>query len=916
MARHQDADSLCWSLSKLSIPVGGSADTSSSKSGSPPHVPSTPASRARKCKVPVPAGCSDMAKTNGVTSIVRDKPWAEDALAICVTAAFQSMCSELIQLGHVTAKAEVSLGDGPYRVFQFIYQEAEGGSISLRDPFQGAQHGFLIAPNVHTSLGYQGGISWCKIPGGIRLYSTNNSDVVTRVIDYVQDLPSEGPTCVPVASFGIITLYRVSGEIKPRSLSIPSFIESEVLQCSYKELDAHAMNCVLRDTYGKLKQQPCFKYIPFDDLAPVLMDAITVAYRRDVLSVNQLYSSVMTPELNSAYAELSQKRADLGLMSPLQELAKYFRENTAHVASQLMGIATPLVAGSALLGHFSPLLASGFILCGVVGAAAWYGPGLVSHLLRDAADHARNIFKKGYDWANSITEPITKLFTLPGSEETTSVVDPEFEVVTQISDNADPKLIAYQNLFTVKNAPMYTISNTAHALSTTLPHRFKPLPIPHEQQVKAWQENPTIRSWLQSTRSDWSIIERDDPLLRKQWEEHLTPAKLCRYTLAARTQDLAACSQKIDLMLKSGEKYTKTSDGCIKGRLIANVSPALQYYVGPSVYEATRRIKQHFNLTDAAVVIGGRRVVFSYGAGRDTKFLNDWFNATVQDPEVSRVICAGDDSVVYDSRTQTRYCSDFSSFDLSEGKGPLDLQAEVLYKMGMRREELDVLARMHRAKLVYNKNGEYISVRHARPFRMSGGPDTTVGNTVVSMAAWAAVLADKVTPEAFEALGFRVKLNPSEIHRCIFLRGRWIHVAERWHWTPCIGKILKLSMTKADLNTMFPKKTIQEQHTAYKAQMACSIGPYTWNPIWMALFEAWYVSGTILNDVMREKLQYAVVDSDSPQELRGVMDALALAYDMHPKELKEIMIELGKTASHNAEIDCEPLVRSYLMDYS
>jgi len=338
-------------------------------------------------------------------------------------------------------------------------------------------------------------------------------------------------------------------------------------------------------------------------------------------------------------------------------------------------------------------------------------------------------------------------------------------------------------------------------------------------------------------------------------------------------------------MLKMGEVYVADEQHNVKSRIIGNVNPAFQYFYGPHVYEFTQRFKHCFQvMNDRPLEIEGGKVYLTYGAGCTAQELNTWLMNVMQNPQHSHVIAAGDDVVAYHHVTRTFYCSDFSSFDQSESRGPLDLQYAIMLRLGVPEETIAALRHLHKAPFVYKSKAleraqiepNRMKIKHPhRPMRVSGGPDTTVGNTVVALSSWVVAFCRGVSVDTFAQLGLKIKLNPTLPEKLIFLRGRWLNLRGAWRWTPCLGKLAKLGKTMA----LLPEAPLAAQDE-YMSQLATCHQQYSWNPVWAAFCETWYDERVKISAHIQEKYRYAVQDNaqftyGNPDE---VYTALGIAF--------------------------------------
>jgi hypothetical protein len=673
--------------------------------------------------------------------------------------------------------------------------------------------------------------------------------------------------------------------------------------------------------------------VPYEDWGPVASSELLEAYRVSQTMVGNLAKGMRDHTKTDEYASVSEASEQIGLLPPVEEFMRYTRYHWKDLLTQAGKIVAPILAGTAVVSHFvNPFVALALGAAAFLGGLALFAPQVISGPLRSGFNAVKDYWTQhGQDVVHIEEAPRDFPNVADRSVDPTKHIDPGLDVDANLPETSWGNYIEYVDLYSVPQLPHISFQNTVQAMTSTIDVRLTPPVISVSEQMQAWEESPSVEMLLNRFNYDtWFPFSSSDTEVRSQWEQHLIPAKLRMYEAAGAKISRDDCVRNVEIMLKMGEVYFCEVDSPLKSRIIANVSPAFQYHVGPAVYEVTRRLKDVLGIErsfDVPFIYSDeRRVYLTYGAGMTTAELNRWFNHVVDHPEDSFVIAAGDDSVVYDSRTKTFYCSDFSSFDQSESKGPLAFQYQAFSLLGMSEDDLDMLKKLHSAPLKYRNRWlskhrpeveNYLRIRHAdRPFRMSGGPDTTVGNTLVSLASWLHVLAGEVTVQAFQELGFKVKLNATqEPCKCLFLRGRWLDLEGAYYWTPCLGKIVKLGKTKADLKRLFPKMSKEEAVTQYQAQMAECLRAYAWNPVWAALVKGWELPGTVVTELVAMERKYDVVEDAPPTQASDVVASLAHVYDVDAASLRDLIRSLERVAETKT-LSSPILVKIYVADYA
>ena len=240
--------------------------------------------------------------------------------------------------------------------------------------------------------------------------------------------------------------------------------------------------------------------------------------------------------------------------------------------------------------------------------------------------------------------------------------------------------------------------------------------------------------------------------------------------------------------------------------------------VGPSIYEATERIKKllwnHY-----AGNLHGSDVYWSWGAGRTDLELTEWWAFATEVPGY-HLIVAGDDMLMihthfgdckhWDRKHLTFFEGDLSQCDHTSKLDCLFAQYVTEQYLGVSEEVIRIQLANARAKLVVSlnaKSNETITVLRSYE-RNTGGTDTTFGNSCTSITAAMYALAtsplanstskcwcsyatrhgtDQITQEfqeAYERLGLSLKLKifspmgEGFVHCRLptFLKGTWYPV--------------------------------------------------------------------------------------------------------------------------------------------
>lgn len=354
-------------------------------------------------------------------------------------------------------------------------------------------------------------------------------------------------------------------------------------------------------------------------------------------------------------------------------------------------------------------------------------------------------------------------------------------------------------------------------------------------------------------------VDRENYL---SWREHTDPAKRARYDAAFETiavRPLTINSSKVrhvTVNIKTDEVLMKTD---FVPRPIHSVDPTVIVTVGPSVYEATQRLKTDWWFKIVAMNHGCWRgdhyVTITYGAGATCDVLDCWYSCALECPGF-HIIVAGDDLLVVTQGFQFEL--DLSQCDHSNKRPQLAFERWIMHNFGVDAFILALIEASQSGVLscdFRNKDKGAISIERSEE-RNTGSANTTFGNSVtVGAAACAAAylfLADNFDAikkieqiasefeaamrDGMQSLGFDVKTklrlgNLAELRSGLvpsgtFLKGLWVPCEPmtiqsgreeqhddfhlkfsieknpsreiRFAWTPLLGRCAKFTKTTSD----------------------------------------------------------------------------------------------------------------------
>jgi len=467
-------------------------------------------------------------------------------------------------------------------------------------------------------------------------------------------------------------------------------------------------------------------------------------------------------------------------------------------------------------------------------------------------------------------------------------------------------------MWLVTNQPAYVPDNKDAMLLAALQGRIlKPAPMDPELQRIAWQD------------MDLDVFFPEQAPLQHEfqaWLNHyLEMGDKKRYTLYAHEyttleQNCGIITPAVPIMVKADEVLLKAGE--LKPRLIANVPPRIQVKAAPYVRQLssylhtiwnTEHIYQYPDATESFVPV--------YGIGYTASQLDDWMDFAINHPEYHHIIVAGDDSVVYSRNVW--YCADASAYDQSQSFGPLTFERKMLVRMGMPSEIANLLNEVAAWPYVYSSPaGEVTIGRKKRPMRDTGGPDTSLGNSINMAAAWIKAIASGDIATTFKNLGFDMKLQTPSIDHVNFLKGSWPLMqsdgSTRRCWMPFPSRLLKMGVIKGDPVVIYSKSLEAAVQAHIKGLLGC-LRTVQMLPLVRVLFEKFEPKDNEKVTLQwMTKLTERAVKEDPGHPL---LDYYAEYYKVHPSEILELE-DMMRDVTYPAFISHPLWVRMAEVDYA
>jgi hypothetical protein len=313
-------------------------------------------------------------------------------------------------------------------------------------------------------------------------------------------------------------------------------------------------------------------------------------------------------------------------------------------------------------------------------------------------------------------------------------------------------------------------------------------------------------------------------------------------------------SYQTKIFLKSDEVLWPKKDGYIKPRLVKAVNPTIQACLAKPIDSAMRRLKTFcdgqrvLQYGDSDVYNANeRRCEFriAIGSGKTAYELSQWYQESLHWVEMPRgknvsryaMIVAGDDFFCIYIESEVNVVNfvenDFSSFDRTQGVHALEAKALCYTALGVSACKRDFLFEAILTDPIYeNSRFELKEKIRMPPQCATGGPDTTLGNTVLNITS---VLYSLRSEQMYKLageqslLGFtsKIKFGESSIGMT-FLKGWWVPLEDHssgleYAWLPLPSQVIKLGKIMTHPEKIFPNLSADEAWRSAAKAMAAGL---------------------------------------------------------------------------------------------
>jgi len=271
-------------------------------------------------------------------------------------------------------------------------------------------------------------------------------------------------------------------------------------------------------------------------------------------------------------------------------------------------------------------------------------------------------------------------------------------------------------------------------------------------------------------------------------------------------------------------------------------------------------------------------------------------------------IFAGDDffALVHVGSEVFALENDFSKFDRTQGVHALGAECRVLVELGMSRKQARLLFQTQLASPRYQVERYEIKRRLPMPpQRATGGPDTTIGNTLTNMMSVLYSVWKSNGVSALERcqleLGFLAKLQVhTDLTQATFLKGWWLPTFGDYQWLPLPSQVVKIGKIMTKPTHIFKMLKPLPAWRAAASSMAASYGvvPFDYPLFGMFLLRYTQLSSHVVDlTSFFPDLKYRVRRDDAqPIDRIAALEAMEHRYGLTVQDIEAMEEEIMATA--------------------
>lgn len=386
----------------------------------------------------------------------------------------------------------------------------------------------------------------------------------------------------------------------------------------------------------------------------------------------------------------------------------------------------------------------------------------------------------------------------------------------------------------------------------------------------------TTHEWFPLTTKQSVVYPTHE--LEEAYLTHFPPAKERKMRHAMDDYHHSGVSRRMcascPIFVKSDELLVKPSL-TFKARTIANVSPLVQCATGPMLREIGERL--HRALDGFTVNYRGRyKYRIAWASGLADSQLGSIIKYWQTVPGVG-IMIAGDDSLVvrHDNNGVEYWWADASSYDQAQGRSILEWEYKSLAWLGLPASAIEILRWTSRADYRYSSKTLSCRLRMSgRSMRPTGGPDTTLGNSLLMAYAW--VNSAEHSPwdtteliKEFLRQGLKMKLfHSSDLIDADFLKGLFVPTLDNGlTWIPLPGRFIKLGKIMTDPRQLYKTKDLEMACLYHARSLASTYSQYAQVPLLRTFVKKYYQAET---PAFKQDLLYHVQGSGEQPTIAGI----------------------------------------------
>jgi hypothetical protein len=440
--------------------------------------------------------------------------------------------------------------------------------------------------------------------------------------------------------------------------------------------------------------------------------------------------------------------------------------------------------------------------------------------------------------------------------------------------------------FMPTNVPLYAVSNNGSNFYSAITTRITAEHPNPQGQARVFSQLPLFIPDQESPLS-WT------PALLQDYINHFPPKKAAEMTRIAelfqlnKHQPLEGPHRYTKIFLKSDEVLVKPSFD-VRARVIANVHPHVQVMCGPIVRVLTARLHQQWDGDRVVTTVLGLPVRILFSSGVADTLIGRMLDDALAFRGIWIIVGGDDGAVLVNDGSSVIFCdSDMTAFDQSQDSPCLEYAYRSYERLGMLPEHVDWLRAT--SKLPYMAEtpagARFVIIRKNRAMRDTGGPDTTLGNSIINASAWLYALRnlDPLTwDSSFREAGFQPKihLRRSWQDMC-FLKGKWYTTRSGTHvWGPNPSRFLKLGKMITSSNVAH--RQLFEACLSFARDLSATYAQYSRVP----LISAWIKKFPPSNTTAHLSIEWMI--KGSAEQLNNAYYEASLYYGVDPAWFTEV----------------------------